>query len=114
VTLEAGGRRLEARKATLATLCAARVMVYSIPMTTATLLKKASAKDEGIVVLSLREYDRLLATHVPDYYLTGKAATDLDKLVEEGLREHAEGETITASSISEALTIRRKQERKKK
>ena len=83
-------------------------------MTTATLLKKAAAKDEGVVVLSLREYDRLLSTHVPNYYLTGKAATDLDKLVEEGLREHTEGKTITASSISEALTIRRRQERKKK
>ena len=57
-------------------------MWYNIAMTTATLLKKAAAKDEGVVVLSLREYDRLLSTHVPNYYLTGKAATDLDKLVE--------------------------------
>lgn len=83
-------------------------------MTTATLLKKAVSKDEGVVVLSLKEYDRLLATHVPNYYLTGKAATDLDKLVEEGLREYAEGKTIHASSISEALAIRRKQGHKKK
>jgi len=83
-------------------------------MTTATLLKKAVTKDEGVVVLSLEEYDRLLSTHVPDYYLTGKEALDLDKLVEDGLREHARGKTITASSISEALSIRRKQENKKK
>lgn len=83
-------------------------------MTTATLLKKATAKDEGVVVLSLKEYDRLLSTHVPNYYLTGKAATDLDKLVEEGLRDHAEGRTITANSIGEALVVRSRQERKKK
>ncbi|MEK7553912.1 MAG: hypothetical protein AAB517_00940 [Patescibacteria group bacterium] len=83
-------------------------------MTTATLLKKATSKDKGVVVLSLKEYDRLLSTHVPNYYLTGKEATDLDKLVEEGLREHTEGKTIVAGSISEALAIRRKQERKRK
>jgi len=83
-------------------------------MTTATLLKKAASRDEGVVVLSLKEYDRLLATHVPNYYLTGKEATDLDKLVEEGLRDHAEGRTINANSIGEALAIRRRQERKKK
>jgi ATP phosphoribosyltransferase regulatory subunit HisZ len=85
-----------------------------IAMTTATLLKKAISRNEGVVVLSLKEYDRLLSTHVPNYYLTGKAATDLDKLVEEGLREYAEGKTISAGSISEALAIRRKQEHKKK
>lgn len=83
-------------------------------MTTATLLKKAATKDKGVVVLPVQEYQQLLAERVPTYYLTGEAATDLDKLVDEGLREYAEGKTITASSISDALAIRSKQARKKK
>lgn len=89
-------------------------MVYYAVMTTATLLRKASAKDKGVVVLPVEEYQRLIAANIPTYYLSGKEATDLDKLVEEGLRDHAEGRTITASSIGEALAIRRRQEHKKK
>ena len=89
-------------------------MVQFAAMTAAILLKKAAAKDKGVVVLPVDEYQQLLAERVPTYYLTGKAALELDKLVEEGLREYAEGKTVSAGSISEALAIRRKQERKKK
>jgi len=83
-------------------------------VTIATLLKKATAKDKGVVVLPVEEYQQLLAERVPTYYLTGKAALDLDKLVKDGLREHAEGKTITAGSMNEALAIRCKQERRGK
>lgn len=72
-------------------------------MTTATLLKKATAKDKGVVVLSIEEYNRLRAAAVPEYYLTGKAARDLDRLVAEGRRDYAAGRTIRASSISAAM-----------
>jgi hypothetical protein len=90
-------------------------MLLLLVMTTATLrrLKKAAAKARGFVELSVKTYRQLLDATIPTYYLTGKAATDLE-LVEEGLREHAEGKTIHANSISEALAIRSKQERKKK
>lgn len=72
-------------------------------MTTATLarLKKAATGRRGSVVLSARAYKNLLDAAVPTYYLTGKAATDLDKLVEEGLREHAEGKTRTIRSLAD-------------
>lgn len=85
-------------------------------MTTAILLKlkKTAATSRGTVTLPAKVYRQLLDAAIPTYYLTGKAALDLDKLVDEGLREHAEGKTITASSISSALAIRRKQARKKK
>lgn len=85
-------------------------------MTTATLarLRRAAATLKGDVVLSAKSYKNLIDAAIPTYYLTGKAATDLDKLVEEGLREHTEGKTICASSIREALAIRSKQERKRK
>ena len=81
--------------------CIREFMVYSIPMTTATLLKKAAAKDKGVVVLPVQEYQRLIAAAVPTYYLTGKEATDLDKLVKEGLHEHAEGKTRTIRSLAD-------------
>lgn len=90
-------------------------MVYFCAITTATLikLKKTAAESRCPVTLPAKIYRQLLDAAIPTYYLTGKAATDLDKLVEEGLREYAEGKTITASSISDALAIRRKQERKR-
>lgn len=60
----------------------------------------------GVVVLPVAEYRRLVERdNIPEYYLTGKAATDLDKLVAEGLKEHKEGKTIKASSVTEALKI---------
>ena len=73
-----------------------------------TLSKKSVQKQKGVVVLPIKEYERLIKASEPEYYLTGKAAKRLDKLVEKGLREHREGRTILASSISEALTKYRK------
>jgi len=72
-------------------------------MTTATLLKlkKAASKSRGSVTLPVKTYRQLLDAAVPTYYLTGKAATDLDKLVEEGLREYAEGKTRTLRSLAD-------------
>ena len=46
------------------------------------------------------------------YYLTGKKAKDLDKLVEDGLKEYEKGETISASSMGEALEIYGKKKHK--
>ena len=68
-----------------------------------TLSRAAVQKEQGVVVLPVKEYQRLLAASIPEYYLTGKAALRLDKLVEDGLREHGEGKTISASSLSEAV-----------
>ena len=65
-------------------------------------------KERGVVVLSLKEYQRLIAASIPTHYLVGKEARDLDKLVEEGLREHRAGKTIAADSISSALKQYRK------
>ena len=55
----------------------------------------------GIVVLSLREYQRLLARVVPTYYLKGNAATRLDRLVASGLREHRKGKTRAIRSLAD-------------
>lgn len=72
---------------------------------------------KGVVVLSLAEYRELQARAVPTYYLTGKKALALDRLVEEGLAEHRAGKTIMASSLREASEMyerRLKHGRKKK
>lgn len=81
---------------------------------TITVLRKAVEKGGGMVVLSLKEYQKLRERAAPEYYLTGKAAEDLDTFVEEGLREHAEGKTIRASSLDEALEIYDRRQKNKK
>jgi hypothetical protein len=79
-----------------------------------TVPRKAVEKNGGVVVLSLKEYRRLCERAIPEYYLTGKAARDLDKLVREGLREYERGETILASSLDEALAIYERKQKNKK
>lgn len=47
----------------------------------------------------------------PTYYLKGKKAKELDRLVEEGLKEYKRGETIEASSLKEALKVYERRQR---
>jgi len=55
----------------------------------------------GIGVLSLREYQKLLARTVPAQYLRGKSAAKLDRLVEGGLRDYRKGKTRVVSSLAD-------------
>lgn len=70
-------------------------------MGTITISKNKIQKQGGVVVLSLREYERLSQMAVPTYYLKGKEAKDLDKLVEDGLREYEEGKCKTIVSLAD-------------
>lgn len=70
-------------------------------------------RENGVVILPIAEYRRLQERAIPEYFLTGKAARDLDKLVEDGLREHESGRTIQASSIKNALRIYAEKNRKR-
>jgi len=74
-------------------------------MNTITIPRSKIKKEGGVVILSLEEYRRLAEQAVPTYYLKGRAAERLDKLVEEGLREHREGKTISARSLGEAMKM---------
>lgn len=56
---------------------------------------------KGVVVLPIDEYRELQARAVPTYYLTGKKALALDRLVEEGLREHRAGKTRKIKSLAD-------------
>ena len=72
-------------------------------MSTIILSKKQIQKSKGVVVLPIEEYRKLSERAVPEYYLTGKAARDLDKLVEMGLRDYHAGKTTKAASLRDAL-----------
>lgn len=72
-----------------------------------------AALKRGVVMLDLEEYEDLRKRAVSTYYLTGKEAEELDKLVEEGLKEHREGKTIKAPSLREALKIYDRKQNKK-
>lgn len=61
--------------------------------------------EDDMVIIPLREYHKLLEKTAPVYYLKGKQALRLDRLVENGLKEHREGKTIKASSLKDALKI---------
>jgi len=62
---------------------------------------KAVERRGGIVVLPLKEYQKLLASAVPTYYLKGKAAARLDRLVEKGLQEYRKEQTRTIRSLAD-------------
>lgn len=70
-------------------------------MKSVTVSKKKVEETNGMVVLPVKEYQRLLAAAIPHYYLTGKAARDLDKLVEEGMRDYRTGRTRTLKSLAD-------------
>ncbi len=59
------------------------------------------ALKRGVVLLDLKQYRKLTADTVPTYYLTGKKAKALDRLVEVGLREHRLGKTRKIKSLAE-------------
>ena len=63
--------------------------------------KEEIQKKGGVVILSLREYKKLCERAVPTYYLKGKEAEKLDKLVEEGLKEYRKGRCKTIKSLAD-------------
>lgn len=70
-------------------------------MSVITIQKHKIEEEKGVVILPLKEYKKLVEGAVPTYYLTGKAAKRLDKLVSEGLKEYKAGKTKTIKSLSE-------------
>lgn len=70
-------------------------------MTTITISKKKIKEDGGVVVLPLKEYRKLCEQAIPTYYLKGRAAEKLDKLVENGLKDYRAGKTKTLKSLAD-------------
>lgn len=63
--------------------------------------KKKIAESGGVVILPIHEYEDLKRRAVPEYYLTGKEAEEVDKLVHEGLKEYNEGKCKTIKSLAD-------------
>ncbi len=66
-----------------------------------TISKEKIIKERGLVILPLKEYQKLCESAVPTYYLKGKEAEKLDRLVEEGLREQVLGKTRRIKSLAD-------------
>jgi len=58
-------------------------------------------KEGGVVILSLREYQKLCAKTVPTYYLEGKEAEEIDSLVKEGLSAYRKGKSKRIRSLAD-------------
>jgi len=70
-------------------------------MATITIPKTKVKKEGGIVILSLKEYQKLCERAAPTFYLKGKEAEKLDKLVEEGLRDYRKGKCKSIKSLAD-------------
>lgn len=66
-----------------------------------TVSEKTVRKEGGVVILPLREYEELCERATPTYYLEGKEAEELDKLVEGGLRDYRKGRCKSIKSLSD-------------
>ncbi len=67
-------------------------------MVTITIPKKL-IKNDDLVVLPRKEYEKMKAQMVPIFYLKGKSAKRLDKRVSEGLKEYYKGKTESLESF---------------
>jgi len=70
-------------------------------MATITIQKNIIQKRGGIVLLPLREYQKLLEQQVPTYYLSGAQALQLDRLVKSGMREYRCGNARRIRSLDD-------------
>lgn len=88
-------------------------MANQIAKNSITISKRTIREKGGVVILPLREYEKLCQRAVPTYYLKGKEAKELDRLVEEGLSEYERGKTIKAPTLREALKIYERRQNKR-
>lgn len=70
-------------------------------MATVTISKEKVKKEGGVVILSLKEYQKLCQRAVPTYYLKGKEAKELDRLVKKGLEDYQKGICKSIKSLAD-------------
>lgn len=66
-----------------------------------TIPREEVRKRGGIVILPLRQYQKLCERAVPTFYLRGKEAEKLDRLVKEGLKEYKKGKCKPIKSLAD-------------
>lgn len=68
-------------------------------MVTITIPKKLIKAQDDLVVIPRGEYEQMRSQMIPAYYLTGKAARKLDKLVRDGITEYKAGKAEPLESF---------------
>jgi len=66
-----------------------------------TISKEKIRQEGGMVILPLKEYQKLYERAIPTHHLKGKGAKDLDKLVKEGLKDYREGKCKKIKSLAD-------------
>ncbi|MDP3948983.1 MAG: hypothetical protein Q8Q17_03480 [bacterium] len=62
-------------------------------------IPKNLIKNDDLIVLPRKEYEKMKAHMTPVFFLKGKGARRLDKRVNEALREYREGKTESLESF---------------
>jgi len=70
-------------------------------MSNITIQKSKIQEEKGVVVLPVEEYRKLLARAAPTFYLSGKEADKLDRLVESGFKELKAGKTKKIKTLAD-------------
>ena len=76
-------------------------MANTIVKDSITISRDSVKKTGGFVILPIKQYERLREQAIPTYYLSGKEAKDLDKLVEDGLSDYHQGKCKKIKSLSD-------------
>lgn len=66
-------------------------------------IPRTMARNDDLVVLPRRDYEKLKANQVPVRYLTGRAAVRLDRRVTEALRARRAGKTRRINSLADLM-----------
>ncbi|MEK7150047.1 MAG: hypothetical protein AAB688_00300 [Patescibacteria group bacterium] len=64
-------------------------------------IPKNLIKNDDLVIVSRKEYESLKACTIPTFYLKGKEAEKLDKLVKGGMKEYQGGKCKTIKSLAD-------------
>lgn len=64
-------------------------------------IPKNLIKNDDLVIIPRKEYESMKAQAIPTFYLKGKEAEKLDKLVKEGLKEYQDGKCKTIKSLAD-------------
>ncbi|OGZ00012.1 MAG: hypothetical protein A2945_00660 [Candidatus Liptonbacteria bacterium RIFCSPLOWO2_01_FULL_52_25] len=70
-------------------------------MSGVTIQKSKIRAEKGMVVLPIEEYKKLLLRAVPTFYLSGKAAERIDRLVKDGFTDLKRGKVKRIKSLAD-------------
>lgn len=76
-------------------------MANTIVKDSITISRNSAQKAGGFVILPIKQYEKLREQAIPTYYLAGKEAKDLDRLVGDGLNEYHAGKCKKIKSLSD-------------